>query len=132
MPIRHGGRLASRVCTCPRDHFCRSMTARLSGAIRTYLPAATADHAGSSNGDLVPDAAGTHGRQSETMERYHEGTYHRSRPGHADLGPELRPTRRFRTALQQLVPGQPQLRQQRVLTTERLRSEACRVSDWSK
>ena len=72
------------------------------------------------------------GRQSETMERYHEGTYHCSRACHADLGSELRPTRRFRTALQQLFPGQPRLRQQRVLTIERLRSEACRVSDWSK
>src|SRR5262245_6731837 len=27
MPIRHGGRLASRVSTCPRDHFCRSTIA---------------------------------------------------------------------------------------------------------
>ena len=63
------------------------------------------------------------------MERYHEGTYHCSRAGHSDLGPELRPTRRFRTALQQLFPGQPRLRQQRVLTIERLRSGACRVSD---
>src|SRR5215813_2485486 len=27
MPIRHGGRLASRASTCPRDHFCRSRIA---------------------------------------------------------------------------------------------------------
>jgi len=27
MPMRHGGRLASRASTCPRDHFCRSMIA---------------------------------------------------------------------------------------------------------
>src|SRR6516162_7957759 len=27
MPIRQGGRLASRVSTCPRDHFCRNTIA---------------------------------------------------------------------------------------------------------
>src|SRR5215468_5392315 len=27
MPIRHGGRLASRASTWPRDHFCRSTRA---------------------------------------------------------------------------------------------------------
>src|SRR5262249_56808166 len=27
MPIRHGGILASRDATCPRDHFCRSTIA---------------------------------------------------------------------------------------------------------
>src|SRR5262249_2627970 len=27
MPIRHGGILASRASTCPRDHFCRSTIA---------------------------------------------------------------------------------------------------------
>src|SRR5215475_9824600 len=27
MPIRHGGRLASRASTLPRDHFCRSTMA---------------------------------------------------------------------------------------------------------
>src|SRR5260221_787115 len=27
MPIRHGGRLASRASTWPRDHFCRSTMA---------------------------------------------------------------------------------------------------------
>src|SRR5262245_40888693 len=41
MPIRHGGRLASRASTWPRDHFCRSTRApRRSWPIRSneFLP----------------------------------------------------------------------------------------------
>jgi hypothetical protein len=40
IPIRHGGRLASRVSSCPRDHFCRSMIA-LARDLRTILPSRT-------------------------------------------------------------------------------------------
>ena len=97
-----------------------------------HISGATGDHAGSSKRGLGSPRCRAHGRQSEPMDRYHEGTYHCSCAGHSDLGPELRPTRRFRRTLRQLFPGQLQLRQQRVLTTERLRSEACQVSDWSK
>jgi hypothetical protein len=41
MPIRHGGMLASRLSTCPRDHFCRGTIAPLRSYPTTwneYLP----------------------------------------------------------------------------------------------
>src|SRR5262245_29429180 len=41
MPTRHGGMLASRLSTCPRDHFCRSTIAPRRSSPTTwneYLP----------------------------------------------------------------------------------------------
>src|SRR5215831_21239817 len=45
MPIRHGGRLASRASTWPRDHFCRSTIApRRSYDVERVLADIDADH----------------------------------------------------------------------------------------
>ena len=40
MQIRHGGRLASCVSACPRDHFCRSMIAPITAIPEVRLSAA--------------------------------------------------------------------------------------------